>query len=560
MQRFAPFLALALLAPVMLALVYGDSFQSAIAGLEARGKVQLTQAADRLLGQLEPYQQLPNVLARHPDVLDALGGKRQGDGGNSFLAMTALTVGADAILVLDPGGRVVAASDYETPETTLNRRLRAPYLRRAMEGALGVDHGIEAQPQTAAPGGYRVFYVARGIIAGAAPPVGVVLVRVDAAQLEFDWEGDEAVLAFFDRQGVVFVTNRPDLALSRTDGPGPGKGRYVGVDHRAFPAMTETRFGVARTGSALLPARTLVLAAPMPRIGLEAHIYLDAAPAAATAQLFTALAAALLALAAAAYWALSQRRRRLADRLAAEARANARLEAAVEDRTAQLRAAQDRLVQAGRLAALGQMSAGISHELTQPLAAIRNYAENGVKLLDRDRSGETRQNLMAVSGQVDRIGRIIANLRDFARGDPAEPGPLDLGPVISAAVDLADLCVPVTVDSPAASVRAIAGEVRLTQVLVNLLVNAGDAVGETGEVRVTLRDGPPRITVDDTGPGITSPERVFEPFYTTKEVGASKGLGLGLSISYGIVGSFGGRLSCENTGTGARFTVKLCPP
>ena len=121
----------------------------------------------------------------------------------------------------------------------------------------------------------------------------------------------------------------------------------------------------------------------------------------------------------------------------------------------------------------------------------------------------------------------------------------------------------ITVDwtPPAQPVFVHGGEVRLGQVLVNLMTNAADAMRESSDRRIsiTLEDGAPvRLRLRDTGPGIEEPDKIFDPFYTTKDVGG-EGIGLGLSISYGLVQSFGGRISGANTGHGAEFTVELEP-
>lgn len=540
--------AILLVALLLLGACYLAAFRTALDTLDRTGQVRLQQATDRLLGQLAPYQQLPNILARHPTVTGLLNGIVPTATANDFLANTALTVGADAILLLDRSGRVKAASDFENPTNSIGKNLAtAPYVRSALSGALGVEHGID--PGSSA----RLFYVARGAIDETAPPQGVVLVQVDAAGLEFEWEGDEAALTFKDEADVVFVTNRIEMRLQTG----------AALAGRRWPAFLG---GLqSAPGPSPLPQPTLILSQFVPRLNMTASIYLDPEPAFATARLSTYLAAALLALSAAAYWAVAQRRRRLTDRLEAEAEANAMLEARVEERTLQLRNTQEQLVQAGKLTALGQMSAGISHELTQPLAAIRNFAENGVKFLDRDRGEDARSNLSQIADQSDRINRILRNLRAFARNEPEAPVPVDVSAVVADALRLAQPrakaeSVELVRTGQTGAVMALGGQVRLQQVLVNLISNAMDAVAEVDHkrVEVALSSGNQiRLTVSDTGLGIADPDRVFEPFYTTKEVGASKGLGLGLSISYGIIGSFGGELSCRNLDAGCVFTITL---
>lgn len=567
LRRILPVAGFVMVACLILSVVYVLSFRAALDQLRRTGSVELEQAADRLLGQLAPFQQLPNLLARHPTVVGVLRGDVPTPDANEFLANTALSVGADAIYVLDVNGRVVGASDFENAASPLGQVYGpTPYVRRAMSGSLGVLHGID--PGT----GARDFFIARGVLDGLPPPVGVVVVRVDVAELEFEWEGDTSVLAFFDRGGVAFVTNRVDLQMLQDPALASAdlSRLYAG---RALGDMPNYRITGPVLGplwlfgpNPVLPANALVLTELMPRIDMLAAIFLDTRAVAASARLFTLLAAALLALMAAVLWALGQRRRRLADQLAAEEQANARLEARVEQRTEQLHAAQDQLVQAGKLTALGQMSAGISHELNQPLAAIRNFAENGVKLIARNRVDDAQQNLTQIAEQADRITRIIRNLRAFARNEPEAVTATDVTNVVADTLRLADARarregITLSRVGPDRPVIAMGGQVRLGQVLLNLVNNAMDAVAERETKRVVLgvarSEGWIDISVRDTGHGIADPDRVFEPFYTTRDIGASKGLGLGLSISYGIIGSFGGTLSCRNTDAGAEFRIRL---
>ena len=251
----------------------------------------------------------------------------------------------------------------------------------------------------------------------------------------------------------------------------------------------------------------------------------------------------------------------------AESRANAALEMRVAERTAALSRTQAELVQAGKLSALGQMSAGISHELNQPLMAISSYAENGTLLLDRGRVKDAAENLEKISEMARRMGRIIRNLRAFARAESEPATRVGLASVVEGALELvqgriARAGVAIDWQRPESPAIVMGGEVRLGQVVVNLIANALDALEGAEEKRITIRIARAgervRLTIRDTGPGIAEPARIFDPFYSTKEVGSAEGMGLGLSISYGLVQGFGGTLSGETApGGGALFTVDL---
>ncbi|WP_247877760.1 sensor histidine kinase [Azospirillum thiophilum] len=263
---------------------------------------------------------------------------------------------------------------------------------------------------------------------------------------------------------------------------------------------------------------------------------------------------------------------------------NDRLERAIAEhqRTErELREAQAELVQAGKLAALGQLAAGVGHELNQPLAAIRSYAHNGRKLIGLGRVEEADGNLGKIADLTARMANITNHLKRFARRPDSRLGAVELGPVIQGALSLfgnrlreeavaVELALRDSDPDSGGPLRVRAEEVRLEQVLVNLLSNALDAVAgapvrrilirvgvvETGQGAVEGEEaGAVRIEVRDSGPGIAAEPvgQVFDPFFTTKPVGT--GLGLGLSISYNIVRDFGGVLSVAESGPGGTAFV-----
>jgi two-component system C4-dicarboxylate transport sensor histidine kinase DctB len=230
-----------------------------------------------------------------------------------------------------------------------------------------------------------------------------------------------------------------------------------------------------------------------------------------------------------------------------------------------LRRTQEELIQAAKLAALGQMSAGINHELNQPLAAIRTYADTARLLLEKERGDEARWNLEQISQLTGRMAQIITQLKAFARKSSGHAVAVSLPAAIDGAlamlrIDRAD--VELVRDLPSGELFVLADMVRLEQVLVNLIGNALQALDGCPTRRIELQatvDGEAvTLSVRDTGPGI-APEhldQVFDPFFSTKEVG--QGLGLGLSISYRIVDGFGGSLRAANhPGGGAVFTLNL---
>ncbi|WP_158270002.1 sensor histidine kinase [Litoreibacter ponti] len=570
LPRLTPVLLIsALLAALIVTGVYQMGLRAGLDRLERSGEIAVQQAGDRITAQLESYKELANFLARHPRVMSQLDGRSDMVGVSEFLLRSTLIAGARSITVLDEGGRVLASSTLEDDPGFIGRALgQRDDVVAARTGRLGVYHSAERD-------GARGYYFTRSVLGPDSRPIGFVTVKVNVDQLEYEWRIDENVVTFFDAYGVAFVSNRLELALSFD----PDLKRQEIVGSAPYPPESLTPFpehlferAGGRTiwafdGGGVMPERALVVSRTLPLVEMTTRAFMDIAPAVGEARLQALLTAALLAAFGLGLLAFWQSRQRIADQLRIEAEANAVLEARVARRNAQLQQVQDDLVQASKLTALGHMSAEISHELNQPLSAIQNYAENAKKLIARDRAPDAKDNLSLISEQTERMGRIITNLRGFARKETEPLEDVDVGEVLRASLGLADQRaraedVTLSLSLPDAPVFVEAGAVRLQQVVVNLLSNAMDAMEgqERREITVSLaqQTGQAVITVEDTGPGLADPTRAFEPFYTTKDVGASNGLGLGLSISYGIVGSFGGTLAVENPENGgARFTIAL---
>lgn len=539
--------------------VWWLALRDSLSRLAERGHADLALAGDRLTGQLQRYREMTVLMADHPEVIAlALDPAADHATASALLRRTADMTGTDELMLLSAAGRVIAASG----DAVGTDRSRQPYFQRAMHGALGFAREIE--PGT----GRRFFVYAAPVFSPAGPVAGALVARIETEAVEVTWRGDPMIVFFTDARGVAFVSNRDELILAQFGGAAlAGAAR---LRQRATSLGGDDIWTL--DGGPHLPERALHLTLPLPVIEMVGESLVDIAPAERQASLVAAMAAAASIGLGAVVFALMERRRALAERLASEAQANALLETRVAERTRELLQANERLhraqadlVQAGKLSALGQMSAGISHELNQPLMAIRSYAENATLFLERDMAEKAADNLARISDLARRMGRIIKNLRAFARQESETVNDVDLVKVVADALELTEARLHragITVDwaAPAAPLWVRGGEVRLQQVLVNLISNAADAMGTGGVIAIGLSEGAGRVrlTVRDTGTGIADPERIFDPFYTTKEVGASEGMGLGLSISYGIVKSFGGEISGRNRPEGgAEFTIEL---
>lgn len=540
------FLLLGLLSTVLVA---GLSYRGGLERVDQAAQLQLDRATDRLLGQLAKYRYLPTVLSRHPVLLGVLAEEVSTAEGNRLLQSVADVSGARDITLTDAFGTTLAASNAGTERSSIGQSYAdSAYFQQAMDGALGYSYVLGAVSSE------RGFYFSRSM----PDSTGAVTVKVDLETLEAEWRGDPETVLFSGKDGAVFLSNRSEL-----------------VFRTLTPGLPETPFReIRRFGKTLwtsddpeLPKTVLTRTRPVPQIGMEARILVASAPARRDAALAAAITLGFLMILALGLLVVLQRRAQLEERLKLEAALNAELEARVEARTAELMEARNRLVQADKLSALGQMSAGISHELNQPIAAIQTFAENAEMLMDRGKETAVRGNLGEIRVQTNRMDRIIRNLRAFARKEAPEIVPIDVAKAIDHAVSLATIraereSVRMIVDA-SGPVMAVGGDIRLQQVLLNLINNAMDAMQgqDDKEIEIRLEAGPEiAVHILDTGPGLEDADKVFEPFYTTKPVDHGQGLGLGLSISYGIVQSFGGDIVGRNRPQrGAAFTIALQP-
>lgn len=571
-----------LVAVTMFSVVVGwAGYLSALDQLEQRGRSDLALASDRLTGELERYRELAVLMADHPGVSAAVSGDVGGITG--LLRETADKTGSLDILVVSKFGAELASASGEgaLPHDG------APYFERAMDGAMGVYHRVSERYNQ------RTFLFAAPVFSDTGPVKGAVIVVVNVSAVEAVWRGARPTVFFTDDLGVTFISNRSEMVLTARGEVGAVRDTSAEyspdtlrpfLTHHVNDLRGRALWSVE--GQRYVPREALYLSLPLPVIQMTGEALLDVSPARTLAGLQAGVAAAICLAFGAMLFLATERRRTLAE-------ANALLEGAVAARTtelsqanadlrrevseriateAQLKKAQTDLVQAGKLSALGQMSAGISHELNQPLMAIRSYAENAEAFLERDKPDIAGQNLSRISDLARRMGRIIRNLRAFAKQESEGIGDVVLEDVVAAALEIIDarardIGVEV-IWAPSGEPSIVrGGEVRLQQVVLNLLSNAMDAMeGQDTPCRIEIdtarQDARIDLSVSDTGPGLDEPDRIFDPFYSTKQVtsdgAGQEGMGLGLSISYGLVQSFGGMIRGRNhPNGGAVFTVTL---
>ena len=571
-------LALALIGAVAWA-AHAVALQIALQRTGEQAQHRLDVTAARLDGELARFDYLPALLETSSEVFQLLAAPAnpalREQVSRTLHALDAIA-GADILYVIDTAGTVVASADWQQPGTPFGQDLSwRPYVRDALARGEGQFYGVGVTSGRA--GYYRSFALPRH---GQAR--GVAAVKIDLEATEREWPRLPGELLVVDEHGVVILASRSTWKY-RPLGPLTAEAKTEAAQARRYgssdlaPLAWQLRQTLSDGAARVRVEGVAYLASERPiNHGRWRLLLLDteaaAQASARTTALSAALAGAVLLLAAVVAWqARREIRQQRATRAALQA-AHDSLDHMVQARTAELRAAQADLVHAGKLAALGQMSAGIVHELNQPLAALHTLSDNAAVLLDHQRLPEARANLVRISHLVERLGRITYQLKAFAHKTLEPPTPVALQKVIGDALfgltpRLREAGIAVTVEVVPPDLKALADAMRLEQVLVNLLGNAIDALAGTEAPAITVRasregrhgaGGQVVLVIGNNGP-VIPPEvlsRLFEPFVTTKPAG--KGLGLGLVLSARLVQGFGGRLHGGNLApSGVAFTIEL---
>ena len=585
--------SLALMLPAILAAALTLSFvgfkiseETSLAHLAERGRQRLDLYDTSLEREIDKYAFFPATLGLERDVIDLLvnGGEGLTLRINRYLAELNKRAGSLSIWVLDSRGHVIASSNWDQPDSFLGEDLSyRPYYRDAMAKRTGRFFGVGTT--RGEPG----YYLSSPILVDDRV-AGVAVVKVSLEQLEKSWSTVEAPVLVSDENGVVILASVPSWKFTTLTPLSEERRRELAqslhYNARPLPPLGLKSEGTVGFGedkivqlvrpeaeaSQTFPVSGLFLSQSEPLRGTDWRLTVLSpfGNLRTMAWLNAALAAAGGAILCIAMSALYQWRVRVWERLRAREalqRAHDELERKVEERTRTLKEAQDELVHAGKLAVIGQMSAGLAHELNQPLAALHTLSDNAITFMQRGLLDEAESNLTLISELVTHMGTLTSQLKSFARKSTGKPRPVDVRHSMENALffldrRLSQRSIRPEIDVEPSDLAVLADANRLEQILVNLLANAIDAVEGVGEPRLGLsarREGERvRIEVRDNGPGLSESVlvRLFDPFFTTKDSGG--GLGLGLAISAGIARDFGGSLSALNAeGGGALFVLDL---
>ena len=523
-----------------------------------RAELRVALYSGNLMSELQRNSVVPLLLSRDPALIGALNSDDYATSSARLISYRD-EIGAASMILLDETGRTVAAT--ERGRLGANSRA-APYFVDALRSSDTVFTTTQNQA-----GGFEFTYARK--IENAGTLIGVIVVEVDLRKFEEGWAGISDAVLVTDSSGRIILSTEPRWR---------GHTEAEAIEAMSPPTAIERALRATAEWAAL-PAdaffngdEVIRQEARVPFQGWRMASFSTYASVRERVNGVLALEimgfAILLAF---TFYVISRRAtsrsvffqletaelRQLNEALSREVAERQRAEA-------NLQVAEQTLAQSSKLAALGEMSAAVSHELNQPLAAMKTYLAGAKLLLQRKRPEEALSSFQRIDDLIERMGAITRQLKSYARKGGEAFEPMDVRLSVSAALSMMEpqlkrRQVRITRNVPRAPVMVMGDRVRLEQVLINLLRNALDATKniEAPQVDILLTGGEmARISVRDNGPGVADLDQLFEPFYTTKAPG--DGVGLGLAISSGIVADFGGRLTARNGTTGgAVFEVEL---
>lgn len=523
-----------------------------------RAELRLTLYSGNLMSELKRNSIVPQLLSRDPALIGAL---NSGDFSQSTQRLISFVeeIGAASLILLDASGRTVAATD--------RARLGEQHRQQSyFVDTLRSPNTIFATVPRES-GGYRFVYARR--VTSQSETIGVVLVEVDLAKFERAWAGISDAVLVTDSEGTIILATEPRWR---------GQQEEVALNQDPADSAIERAIRATQNWTNLPPdayvqgEAVMRKEARVPFRGWKMTSFTTYSSVRERVNGVLALEIMVFAMMLSfVFYLLSRKsalRMALFQRESAELRQlNARLQREIAEREkvqGALKTAEQSLAQSSKLAALGEMSAAVSHELNQPLAAMKTYLAGSRLLLQRNRPEEALSSFHRIDDLIERMGAITKQLKSYARKGQDVLSPVNMGDALTSALSMMEPQLKlrhVKIDRvlPKWAVIVMGDRVRIEQVMVNLIRNALDAtkLQSDPEIELILAAGETAtLTVRDNGPGIENLDALFEPFYTTKQPG--EGVGLGLAISSGIVNDLGGRLTARNSiSGGAVFEMQL---
>ncbi|EHZ7356433.1 sensor histidine kinase [Vibrio vulnificus] len=563
--------------------IWNKSYQS----LTQQHRSQLERFASHIQNKLDKFAHIPQLIAKDAPLIEALlhpQNSAQIDITNRYLEEVNQIIQAADTYLIDEYGNTIAASNWNIERSFVGRNFAfRPYFKQAIVGKRSQYFALGS---TSGQRGY--YYSFPVTYAGAI--IGVVVVKMDLISIEDNWQEKRSIFVANDENQIVFMSSEPSWLFKSLTPKTEQQLQRIRNSQQYLDRTIESLNFVGdlhspqseiKQGSPYSAKTMIVSSLPLRNLDLTIRVLSAKHNLVFTTfslLLVETLVFAVIFLLGQLYYHRQQRHKQI-ERLQQEAKQ--KLEFQVMERTAELQAeiaqrtkteqalrlTQDELIQAAKLAVLGQMSASISHELNNPLAAIRSFADNGRLFLEKEKYPRVDENLSRISALTERMAKISQQLRSFARksnGD--ELVEAKLTPILISANELMKPAlksarVQLDTQFPEQDISVVINVIQLEQVLINLLTNAIEAMEmcEEKHLNILVEIGPSQtvnIHIDDNGPGIEPAKfaQLCEPFHTTKK----NGLGLGLSISQQILAGMNGKLQVSHSPLGgARFTIML---
>ncbi len=588
---------------LILNVVSAWTYRMGLIEMEDQGQVRLELYINYLHGILGKYESLPELLAIDNNLVRALQSpheQKRIETLNRYLETINRVSDTSDTYLMNKDGLTIAASNWNEERPFIGRNFSfRPYFKQAMKGKLGRYFALGT---TSSKRGYYFAYPVRKND----EILGAVAVKLNIDVVEEKWADKDENFLVSDPDGVIFITTNPDWRF-KTLKPLKDEVALRITESRRYP---EAKFHTLGEKIEKIAHRVDVLSIKnknsgqllrvikqsqfMPEAGWNVHMLTDTRSLRKKVFLTNLIIGSSLLVCYFLIVLFIQRQQRLAqvNRIEEEARialeeANEKLETRVEERTHELTATNEllrkeilerkqteiklkrtrrELIHAAKLAVLGQMSAGINHELNQPLAAIRSYSDNGKKFLEKGRLDEAMWNLEQIGELTERMAQIGVQLKLFSKKSSGQIVSVSLSNVMDCALEIVNPAIRkaqavLKKDISPSDLKVRGNEVLLQQVIVNLVSNGIQALENQSNKKIDImckeKDEYVSIVVQDNGPGIDKLFRknIFEPFFTTKKSG--QGLGLGLAISDRIVRDLGGAIALVESEYGARFEIRL---
>lgn len=579
------------------------TYRRGLVELLEQGNVRLELYINYLQGILGKYESLPELLAIDDHLVRALLNPNEEmriEILNRYLETINRVSDTLDTYLMNKDGLTIAASNWNEKRPFIGRNFSyRPYFKQAMQGKLGRYFALGS---ASSKRGYYFAYPVRKDD----EILGAVAVKINIDTVEQIWAARDENFLVSDPDGVIFITTNPEWRFKTLE---PLEQNVVERITKSMRYQDATLVPLSQAvknlrdnvqilnidkGEGMTQRQVLKQSQFMPQAGWNVHILTDTRVLKKRVLMVNVIVGTGVSLAYILVLLLVQRTHRLAQiqRIEEESKralqeANEQLESRVFDRTQKLtetnemlrkeildrkqteiklKRTRKELIHAAKLAVLGQMSAGINHELNQPLAAIRSYTDNGKQFLQKGRLEDAMWNLEQIGELTERMAQIGIQLKLFSKKSSGNMAVVPLHGAIDGALEilkpsLNKEAIELTIDIRPDNLEVRANNVLLQQVLVNLISNAMQAMEGRKSKKIVLEcvavGDKVVVAVQDNGPGVSSEHLsdIFEPFFTTKKSG--QGLGLGLTISDRIVRDFGGHITLVPTKEGARFEFTL---